>query len=261
MKLMLTAFSCILAFFVDAQTKELPSAVNRWKDIKVRDARTGQRRQILNGSTLDLASLSIHSSTLKPGVANHPPVVYSDVEELVIIKEGRLSVTINDSTKELGPGGLVLVVAGSKQTFTNQSKNPCTYYVLAYKSKNPVNIQRGKMAGSTFIKDWTELEVRKTDKGESRPIFDRASSMFERFDVHATTLNPGFASHAAHTHRVEEIILMIRGNGEMQIGNTFNKATAGDVILLNSKVPHAIKNTGTVPCSYFAIQWHNLKND
>jgi (S)-ureidoglycine aminohydrolase len=105
--------------------------------------------------------------------------------------------------------------------------------------------------------DWNELIVKKTEKGESRPIFDTATPMFARFDMHATALNPGISSHAPHTHRAEEIILMIKGNGEMQIGETFHKAKTGDVILLNSNVLHAFTNTGSEQCGYFAIQWHN----
>jgi quercetin dioxygenase-like cupin family protein len=50
---------------------------------------------------------------------------------------------------------------------------------------------------------------------------------------------------------------MIKGRGEIQIGETFHKATIGDVILLNSNVPHAFKNTGKEQCGYFAIQWHS----
>ena len=106
------------------------------------------------------------------------------------------------------------------------------------------------------MKDWNELQVKKTDKGESRPIFDRPSSMFPRFDVHATALNPGMSSHAPHTHRAEEVILMIKGNGEMLIGQTSHKAKAGDAILLRANIPHAFTNTGSVQCGYFAIQWH-----
>jgi (S)-ureidoglycine aminohydrolase len=175
---------------------------------------------------------------------------------LIIVKEGSLKVTLKDSSKILGPGGLALIMAGDEQSFSNPTNQPVTYYVLGFTAKEPVNIERGKQGGGSFMRDWKELQVRLTDKGESRPIFDVASSMFRRFEVHATALNPGKSSHAAHTHRAEEIILMIKGSGEMQIGESFHKGTRGDVILLGSMVPHAFTNTGSVQCGYFAIQWH-----
>jgi (S)-ureidoglycine aminohydrolase len=81
--------------------------------------------------------------------------------------------------------------------------------------------------------------------------------MFERFDMHATNLNAGMISHPPHTHRAEEIILMIKGDVQMQIGENFFNSTAGDVIFLEANVSHALKNTGSEQCSYYAIQWHN----
>ena len=75
--------------------------------------------------------------------------------------------------------------------------------------------------------------------------------------MHTTALNPGLESHAQHTHREEEIILIIRGNVTMHIGDKFIPAAPGDVVFLPSMVPHALKNTGTEQCEYFAFQWRN----
>lgn len=111
--------------------------------------------------------------------------------------------------------------------------------------------------GGAFARDWASFRVTKTDKGETRPVFDRPSSMFPRFDVHATVLNPGRASHPPHTHRTEEIILMTQGSGQILIDKTAHPAAAGDVVLLRANVPHAFTNTSQAPVGYFAIQWHS----
>ena len=235
----------------------LPSAVYSLDKAKVRNVGNLEIRQVLNGSTLDLANLEIHTTTLLPGAMNHPLRANMEGEELIIIKEGMIESTIEDSTKVLGPGGVILLVAGDRQSSKNVSDKPATYYVLVYKSKDGLNASRGKAGGGSFMKDWKEFKTIETDKGQSRPVFDRPSSMFKRFDVHATALNPGFVSHAAHTHRTEEIILMIKGSGEMQLGETFNPVTVGDITLVNSMLPHAMKNTGNVQNGYFAIQWHS----
>lgn len=251
------AFSFFISSGLMAQKDTLPSKVFSWNTAKVQKEGKIERRKFLEGSTLDLSNLEIHTSTLLPGESNHPPKATTDAEELIIIKEGYVTATVEDSTKMLGPGGLILLMAGDKQSITNTSKKSATYYVLLFKSKDGLDNQRGKAGGRSLIKDWSEYVTLQTDKGESRPIFDRPTGMFKRFDVHATALNPGKASHPPHTHRTEEIILMIKGNGEMQIGETFHKAITGDVILLNSNVPHAFKNTGDKQCGYFAIQWHS----
>jgi (S)-ureidoglycine aminohydrolase len=80
--------------------------------------------------------------------------------------------------------------------------------------------------------------------------------MLHRFDIHVTQLNPGFKSHDPHTHKNEEIILLLDGNGVMQIGETKQPCGPNDAVFLNSLVLHNITNTGTVPALYFAIQWN-----
>ena len=121
--------------------------------------------------------------------------------------------------------------------------------------------KRGHDAGPSFIKDWKDLKVSIAPKGETRMVYDRPTSMFERFDVHATVLNNGFNSHDPHTHRAEELILMIGGNSQFQIGQEKVQARDGDAVLMASKILHAAQNGGTAPCSYYAIQWHLLKRD
>ncbi|WP_324678596.1 cupin domain-containing protein [Hymenobacter sp. GOD-10R] len=258
MKTPLLAVGALVVFSFGFQTDtSLPSGVYSGTAQAVKKDGGRESQQLAKGSTLDLAELAIHTSTLGPGQTNHPLQAYNDAEELVVVKEGSLTATVKDSTKTLGPGGLALIVAGDKQSFKNATKAPVTYYVLKFKAKDPVDIQRGQAGGGSFVKDWSKFKMSKTDKGETRPVFDQPSSMFKRFDVHATVLNPGKASHPPHTHRTEEIILMTKGSGEMLIDKTPHKATAGDVILLRSNVPHAFTNTGTTPCGYFAIQWHS----
>ena len=107
-----------------------------------------------------------------------------------------------------------------------------------------------------MLLDWSALTVKKTDKGASRPVFDRPSSMFERFEVHATTLNTGFESHPPHTHPEEEIMLLMKGNVTLRIGEALYHAVAGDVMLMRPNVLHNVKNTGNEQCWYLAIKWY-----
>ena len=251
MKLIFLTLTIIITPSLKAQTDSLPSQVINWNNLKIEKG----RKLVLEGSTLDLANLRIHTSTLDPGKTNHPSRAHTDYEELIIVKEGSLKIIINDSSKILGAGGIALIVAGDEQSFQNDLATPVIYYVLRFKSKSPVNISRGKDGGGSFMKDWNDLVMKKTDRGERREIFNRPSSMFGNFEVHATALNPGFASHDPHRHRAEEIILMIKGDIIMQIEKSFYKASAGDLIFLASGDLHAAKNTGSEQCGYFAIQW------
>ena len=148
-------------------------------------------------------------------VINHPPRAYNDAEELILIKEGNIQVTINDTTVVLGPASLYLSLPVTNRVLTHFDK-AVAYYVLTFKGRTRQSSPR-KARWWFFYKRLKDL-AHKTDKGESRQIFDRPSSMFERFDMHATNLNAGMISHPPHTHRAEEIILMIKGDVQMQIG-------------------------------------------
>jgi (S)-ureidoglycine aminohydrolase len=257
MKKFLFALFVLMSASVVAQSDTLPAGVYNWSPLPVQKSGVRESRQILNGHTTALNQLKIHTSTLAPGQTNHPLQAYQDREELIVVKAGQLKVSINDSSKILGPGSVVFIIAGDRQSFQNVSEQPATYCVLAFKGKSSINIKRGQENGGSLMKDWNELTVKKTDKGESRPIIDRPTSQFKRFEIHATTLNAGFESHPPHTHQEEEIILLMQGKVSMNIASQAHAAEPGDVILLTSNVPHNLQNTGEGQCWYLAMKWIN----
>jgi len=260
MKLLFTLLVAALSFQAMAQTDSLPAAVYSSAKYKPQIMGAVEKRQILLGHTLDLNKFEVYTLTLGAGKKYIPPAGDSKFEQLIIVKSGNIKLILKDSSKTVGPGSLALVLAGDQIKFENTSAEPVTWFVLHYQSKNE-NIKRGHDAGPSFIKDWKDLKATITPKGETRMVYDRPTSMFERFDVHATVLNNGYNSHDPHTHRAEELILMLGGNSQFQIGQDKFHAANGDAVLMASMVLHAAQNTGTAPCSYYAIQWHNLKGD
>ncbi|HYG17401.1 MAG TPA: cupin domain-containing protein [Ohtaekwangia sp.] len=176
-------------------------------------------------------------------------------EELVIVKEGNLKVTVNEEEKTLGPGSVALFVPGETHRLESAGKGPVTYYVLKFTSRVGPNAVRGKDAGGSFTVDRNTVPFKPHGKGGVRQFIERPTTMFERLEMHVTTLNAGLKSHDPHTHRAAEIVLMIHGDARMQIGDKLYSAGPGAVIFLDSDVLHAIENTGDTPCEYFAFQW------
>ncbi len=239
------------------QTDSLPPRVYRWSDLITKKEETRVVRPVLEGSTTTLSHFEVHSTTLEPGKAPHPPHVHQDTEELIIVREGQVKIIINGTSKILGPGSIAFAMPGDEHGIQNTGNTQATYYILKYKSKLPMNAERAKQHGGSFMLDWNELAFKKTDKGGRRDFFNRPTSQLEKFEMHTTALNPGFDSHAPHTHKEEEIILLLKGNVEMYIAGNLYKATPGDIIFLSSGVSHALKNTGNEQCEYFAFQWRN----
>jgi (S)-ureidoglycine aminohydrolase len=86
-------------------------------------------------------------------------------------------------------------------------------------------------------------------------MFDRATAMTKRFEMHVTTLNQGLWSHPPHIHWATEILLLIQNTAQESIDGNLQPAAVGDIIFLESNVPHAIQNTSRGPCTYFAFQF------
>ncbi|MDE3237205.1 MAG: cupin domain-containing protein [Bacteroidota bacterium] len=214
----------------------------------------------IHGPTSTLTMLDLHTSTLAPGRTNHPARALMNREELVIVKEGSLTLIINDSSKILGKNGIALIMAGDTQSFSNHSSQPVSYYVIGFTPSNPADTGRGKHNGGSLVKNWNELTVKKTTKGESRAVLDKPSSAFGRFDVHATTLNEGQESHPEHTHPQEEIMFLMKGNVTMHIDGKNVTANEGNAIFIRPNIPHHLTNTGSTPCWYYAIKWYTGVN-
>lgn len=259
MKLLLIVFILATSVCATAQTNSLPSAVySAGKTVKLNG--DVDKQQVLKGTTLDLKTLDVYTLTLASGKTYFLPV-NSDLEQLIVVKSGPIDLILKDTAQTVGSGSIALVLAGDKISFKNSSDKPVSWYVLGYQSTNPVNMDRGYGAGPSFIKNWDLLKVNKSAKGETRSLFDRPTTMFERFEIHATALNPGYASHDPHTHRVEEIILMLNGGVLETINQNTKDAHAGDCIYLASGSLHRPINNTNQQCYYLAIQWHNLKTD
>jgi quercetin dioxygenase-like cupin family protein len=248
------ALPAVAAISLAISADSLPSAVYH-APTAAQSSQKATSQQLLKGSTLDLKTLEITTNTLPPGQTTRSQS--NGAETLLIVESGQLAVGIHDSTKTLAAGGVLLAMAGDQPTLRNSAATTARYWVLKFSATEGANAARGQMAGGAFARDWASFTVTKTDKGETRPVFNRPSSMFPRFDVHATVLNAGKASHPPHTHRTEEIILMTQGSGQILIDKTSYPAAVGDAVLLRTNVPHAFTNTSQAPVGYFAIQWHS----
>ena len=232
------------------------SGVYHWNKLEPIKEDTRVRRQVLEGKTFALEYFEIHASTLEPGKAPHPPHTHADQEELMIVKEGQVKITIAGKSKILGPGSIAFAMPGDEHGIENAGKTQATYYILKYKGRLS-NIERGKQSGGSFMLDWNELKTSNTGKGFRRDFFNRATSQLKQFEMHTTALNADSVSHAPHTHIQEEIVLILRGNVEMFIDGKLYKGAAGDLYFLSANVPHALKNIGKEQCEYFAFQWRD----
>lgn len=241
--------------FALAQLPPVQPGVYKWNELPVKAEEGRETRKILEGTSPHFEYLEIHATTQLPGAKPRPAHANKDIEELIIVKEGKMKMTIGTNSAILGPGSVALVLPQEMHTVENVGNGKLTYYVMMYRSKNSMDIERGKTSGGSLLLNQDSLEFKPSAKGGGRPYFDRQTAMCERLEMHVTKLNNRGPSHSPHTHIESEIILMIEGSTEATIDNKIYSGTAGDLFFMNSGLLHGISNTADVPCMYFAFKW------
>lgn len=105
------------------------SGVFAWEKLPVQATKTGFRRAVLDGPTPTYERLECHVTTLNPGLAAHAPHRHPD-EEIIMIKEGTLEVTINGATTRTGTGSVIFLASNDEHGLRNVGDSPATYYVI-----------------------------------------------------------------------------------------------------------------------------------
>ena len=119
----------IMAVSTITHAAPIPSQVYRWDDLAVEQKETGQRRPILEGSTTHLDWFAVHASTVQPNVALHASHTHTDTEELVIVKEGTLRVSINEKQRVMGPGSVAYFLPGDEHGLSNAGDTPVPHNI------------------------------------------------------------------------------------------------------------------------------------
>jgi quercetin dioxygenase-like cupin family protein len=240
---------------ISAQLLPITSGTFRWNELPVKKEERREGRKITEGTTSEFEYFEIHATTQMKGAIPRPPHTQNDIEEVIIIKEGKVKTTIGNKTSVLGAGSVLLIPPLESQTFENVGNGPLTYYVFMFRSKKPMNLERSNEAGGVLLLDGDTITyTEKNDKG-TKKYFDRPTAMCENYEMHVTYLKHKGPSHAAHQHADTEIILVINGEIEMNIDGTVYKGSAGDMFIAESGKMHQVMNAADKPCSYFAFKW------
>jgi (S)-ureidoglycine aminohydrolase len=255
MKKLLLAVIIFIPLIAFSQLAPVQSKMYSWRKPAQKVDKNILSTTLLEGSVHDMQYLQMNAVALTPARKKTAVQVPGNEEHLLLMKSGKLTLSIKDSTWTIGGGSIALLMPGEKYAVQNATNDSCTYYLMKYRSKQPIDVVRGNSTGGSLVKDWEKIKFRPHDKGGIRNYCERPTAMCKRFEMHVTTLKEGIKSHEPHTHRAEEIVLIIENKTEMQIGDKFYKGDAGDIYYLGSNVPHAIQNVGTGTCTYFAFQF------
>jgi quercetin dioxygenase-like cupin family protein len=238
-----------------SQLQPVGSAVFHWMDLDTKKDDKRETRKLAEGTTNEFEYFEIHATTQLKGALPRPAHTQKDIEEVIIIKEGTMKCTIGNKTSVLGKGCVLLIPPLESQVFENIGDGPLTYYVLMFRSKKPMNMERSAKAGGALLLNYDSLAYKEANNKGTRKYFDRPTAMSENYEMHITYLKQKGPSHAPHVHVDTEIILVIDGETEMTIDGKEYKGGPGDLYIIESGKMHGVGNASEKPCSYFAFKW------
>ena len=123
-------FPALAAASARAQSSALPSKAYNYDDLPVRNNGENRQRAVFKGETHTRYAVELHETELAPGMAPHPPHQHVH-EEMVIIREGKLEVTISGRNATLGPGSVVFIASNEHHGWRNVGAARARYFVMA----------------------------------------------------------------------------------------------------------------------------------
>lgn len=115
---------------VRAQNAALPSKTYHFDQLQVHTSGENQIRPVLDGETHASVRIELHETELPPGGAPHPPHHHVH-EEMILIREGTMEVTIGGHSAKLGPGSVAYVASNEEHGWHNAGTTRAAYFVLA----------------------------------------------------------------------------------------------------------------------------------
>lgn len=85
---------------------------------------------VLQGLTHSGFHVELHETELTPGARPHPPHHHVH-EEIFLIREGKVTVTIAGKNTELGPGGVAYIASNVEHGIINSGVSDARYFVIA----------------------------------------------------------------------------------------------------------------------------------
>ncbi len=249
------AIACFIPALAFAQLDSVSSGMYLWKKPAQEIHQNIFSSVLFEGSTRDMEFLQMTANTLLSSDEKTALQVPDNEEHLLLVKSGLLTINLKESSWSLSSGSIALLMPGQKYSIQNAAKDSCSFHLMKSRSKLPMNVARGEIAGGSVVIERNKVEFNPHERGGIRNYLERPTVMCKRLEMHVTILKEGIKSHEPHRHQAEEIVLIIDNKTEMQIGDKFYKGGRGDVYYLGSNVSHAIRNDGKGQCVYFAFQF------
>ena len=113
----------------------LPARAYKYEDLAVKINKTSRGRAVLKGDTHSGFPIELHMTELDPGQAPHAPHKHVH-EEIFMLREGTVDLTISGKTTHLTPGSVAYVASNELHGLINSGTGAAHYFVIALGNDN-----------------------------------------------------------------------------------------------------------------------------
>ena len=107
----------------------LKTAAYRYNELKTAGTERNVRRSLFTAKTHTGFKMESHMSDLAPGESNHPPHQHLR-EEMILVREGTMQLTIKGVPYKLGPGDVGLIGSNEIHNATNVGNTIAKYFIV-----------------------------------------------------------------------------------------------------------------------------------
>jgi (S)-ureidoglycine aminohydrolase len=135
-KLLLVCALILLSAKAGSSQSTLKSGTYRFEDLSSQKQENATFRPILDGLTRSGVRVDVHEVFLLPGSSPHHAHRHQQ-EELFLISEGEVEVTINGKTTKLGPGSAAYAASEDEHQIQNVGTRPAQYFEVILDARGP----------------------------------------------------------------------------------------------------------------------------
>jgi quercetin dioxygenase-like cupin family protein len=252
------AQSTSVAYAPPARSVPLGSTVVDWGSLRFRASPVGLYCAVFDEPTPALEKIEVHVTTLNPGMASHTPH-HHPWEEMLLVKEGQLEVSINGKKESAGPGALVFIASHDVHNVTNVGDRTATYYVINFVTA-AVHTVRDQPAAEWAPPGMLSSRVVDCDsipdppKGGHREVLDSPTITFVRLESHISTLMPGASTTPRNRDPGDELFIVKSGVLEATLNGIASRVGEGSLFYVAPNDERTMRNFGTGTCSYQVIK-------
>jgi len=243
-----------------ARSIPLASTFVDWAALRFHPSPVGLYSPVFDAPTPVLEKIEVHVTTLRPGLSSHSPHHHS-WEELLLIKEGRVEVSINGRKQGAGPGALIFLASNDAHNLTNVGDTAATYYVVNFCTAALHGVRDQPAAGwappgmlASCVVDCGTLPRVPTKTGFHSGVLDSPTLTFKRLESHITVLNPGEGTTPRNRDPGDELFVVRSGTVEATLNGVTHVSEAGSLFYVAPNDERTMRNTGSGPCTYQVIK-------